>query len=189
MKVLQDFGYSASNGSETFYDYFFNKVGIGADSNAPFTKFIELVIDCFYNNSEELTNLLYDGVLNHKVADNLLDDELRVNWLNKLGADLGLPNEEGVLGGYHSSLSNLLLPNEYKVYLYLSNCRLRTVEDWRVHFDKCFLTEENDDISTRIEYEDNNLVLVNSIYDNQEYRAFMNACFNYFKKKNLIWDL
>lgn len=185
MKILNDYDYESSNGSETFYDYFFNKVGIGADSNNPVTKFLELIIDCFYNNSNDLSNLLYDGVLSPNTANNL-DIELRSNWLNKLGNDYDLPNKKGLIPLYKEN--EFLTNDEYNHYVYLRNCNLRTLNDWKTHFNKCFLTEEHSDISDRISYNNNNkeLVLNYSDYDNLTEKLFMMSLFMDLCNYNLI---
>ncbi len=193
MKVLNDFNYESSNGSETFYDYFYNKVGIGADPNAPFTKFLELIIDVFYNNVYEFSNIIYDGVLNPKTGRALEDDKLRTNWLNKLGSDLNLPNKGHMLDQY-GYVKEELDNDQYAYYLYLSQCRFRTCQDFIVHFDKCFLNEENTDIESRITMVDDYAQKIHTVRlnrssaDSGDDFNFMQAMLKYVMQKNVIWE-
>lgn len=182
---MKTFNYEEGEGSEVFYDYFYNKIGIGADPTQPFTKFLELIIDFYYNNCEDITKLLYDGVLNENTAANL-DESLRNVWLDKLGKNNNAPNKYGLLEYYkiYSFLNN----NEYNQYMYLKNCRLRTVEDWKTQFNQCFLSDKNTDITERIEYKDENLFLNYSEYDTLEEKWFMTLLFKRLMDYNCIFN-
>lgn len=107
---------------------------------SPFGFFLYNVIGGVFDSLDEMVNQFFMD------TDILSCDE---QFINMYGRYWGLPNP--------SVNGRLLTPKEYRVYLYLKNCQLITVEDLSICFNKCLGLEGYD---VRISKQDLSLVSV-----------------------------